>query len=392
VVLSVFGWLRETMGERAARALAMRFNHYALAAGWHVGIAEGHVEDTLASEAGLMEQGRVYSAALTLFLDLAAAEAGEAWTKRALQRAYDGLRWEEREIGAQYLFRDVKRAEALSHEFRSVTEGHLSLLGRMPLFATMDNAELRLLVSRMRPERYAPGQIIIRQGEPGDKFYVIERGHVDVIVRDERGVSEVANRLGRGDFFGELALLRDTPRTATCRATVPTHLLSLSRQDFDHLVKSRFALREKLGESISRAELLRRLPLFAELDAQQIQLLASRLSRETYASGDVIMCQGEVGEAFYVVESGRVQISVDQDGRKRVIAERGPGEYVGEIALLLDVPRTATATALTAVSALSLDRKDFDRLVAEHLFVSQGLDRESSRRMIDLNRTGTLLT
>jgi len=330
-VASVFGQFRETGGEHHARVLAEQFNNYALAAGWRVSVVKGRVHDSLPADLSLIERGEVYAAALTLLLDMVAQEVGEKLTVQALQRAYDGLPWEEREVGAQYLFRDVKRAEALGREFRATQQEHRGLLRRMPLFATMDEAEIDLLCSRLRVEHYSPGQVIIRQGERGDRFYILKRGHVEVAQRDERGVSDVVNRLDRGDYFGELALLRDAPRNATCRATLPTEALSLSRQDFDRLVKARFALREKVDRSIARADLLRRMPLFAELDAQQIQLIAAQLQEENYEPGAVIVCQGEIGEAFYVIESGRVQVSVAQDGEERVIAERGPGEYVGEI-------------------------------------------------------------
>ena len=66
------------------------------------------------------------------------------------------------------------------------------------------------------------------------------------------------------------------------------------------------------------------------------------------------------------------------------MAQRGPGEYLGEIALLLSVPRTASVRALTHITTLALDKADFDRLVAEQFAVAQGLARESSRRMLDL--------
>jgi cAMP-dependent protein kinase regulator len=317
---------------------------------------------------------------------MVAQEMGEKLTVRALQRAYDGLPWEEREIGAQYLFRDVKRAEALSQAFQAARQDHRGLLRRNPLFATMDEGEIDLLLSRLRVARYSQGQVIIRQGDTGDTFYIIKRGHVEVTQRDERGVSEVVNQLDRGDYFGELALLHDAPRNATCRATVPSEVLVLTRPDFDRLVRARFSLREKLDRSTARAELLRRMPLFAELDAQQIQLIAAQLREEVYDQGAVIIRQGEIGETFYVIESGRVRVSVEEDGQEKVVSERGRGEYVGEIALLIDVPRTATVTALTATQVLTLHKDEFDRLVSEHLYVSRGLERETSRRMIDLER------
>ena len=256
----------------------------------------------------------------------------------------------------------------------------------MLLFATMEEAEIDLLCSRLERETFSAGKVIIRQGRRGDKFYIINRGHVEVTVRDERGVTEVVNQLGRGDYFGELALLRDAPRNATCRATLPTEVLVLSRDDFAGLVKGRFALREKVDRSVARVELLRKIPLFAELDAQQIKLIAAQLTEETYPSGKVIIRQGEMGETFYLIESGRVQISVASNGDEEVVAERGPGEYVGEIALLLKVRRTATVTTVEPTQVLTLYKNDFDRLVARHLYVSRGLERETSRRMIDLRR------
>ena len=382
----VFGQFRETDGDRHARVLAEQFNNYTLAASWQVSLVKGQVDDSLPADLGIIERGKIYAAALTLLLELVAQEVGEKLTVRALQRAYDRLPWEEREIGAQYLFREVERAEALSREFQATCQDYQALLRRMPLFATMDEAEITLLCSRLREEHYSPGQVIIRQGERGDRFYIIKRGHVEVTMRDERGVSEVVNQLDRGDTFGELALLRDTPRNATCRATLPMEVLSLSRQDFDRLVKARFALREKVDRSIARADLLRQMPLFAELDALQIQLMAAQLREETYEPGATIIRQGEIGETFYVVESGRVQVSVAQDGEEKVVAQRGPGEYVGEIALLLKVPRTATVRALTPTRVLALHKADFERLVVKHLYVSRGLERETSRRMIDLRR------
>jgi CRP-like cAMP-binding protein len=256
----------------------------------------------------------------------------------------------------------------------------------MPLFATMSDEDLELLLSRLRQECHPPGKAIVRQGEVGDRFYIVRRGHVEVTQRDEQGMTQVVNQLDRGDTFGEVALLRDQPRNATCRATVPTETLSLSRHDFETLVKSRYSLRDSLDQSLARAELLCRIPLFAELNGLQIQHVAAQLQQENWGAGEFFIRQGEVGETFYVIESGRVQVLVSSDGQERVITERGPGEYVGEIALLLEMPRTASVRTLEPTSLLALHKADFDRLVSEHLFISRGLEQETSRRMIDLRR------
>jgi putative peptide zinc metalloprotease protein len=385
---STVAWLhrewRAMAGDRETRALVGEFNNYALAAGWRVQVLQGAVEQSLPGGLPLAQRGETYGAALTLLLDLMARQVGEKVTVRALQQAYDGLPWDQREVAAQYVFRHVRRAEALSREFESTQQSYRALLRRIPLFATMDDAELDLLCSQLRVEQFAPGRTIIRQGDPGDRFYIVYRGHVEVTQRDENGVSNVVEQLERGRYFGELALLNDAPRNATCRATVPTELLSLSRGDFERLVKARFGLRETVDRSLTRAELLRGVPLFDDLDAHQIQLIAAQMREERYEPGEAIIRQGEVGETFYVIESGRLETSVRQDGGERVVAQRGPGEYVGEIALLMQVPRTATVRALTAVQVLVLQREDFDRLVASHLYLGRGLEREASRRLMGL--------
>jgi putative peptide zinc metalloprotease protein len=384
---SLFSQVCQIVGLRSARRLGERFNNRALAAGWDLRLAQGDVMEDVPNDQSLIERGVHYADALSMLLDMVACEVGERLTVRALQRAYDALPWEERETGGQYMFRDVKRAAALSRTFQATQQHYRGLLRRNALFATMDEAEIDLLVSRLKPATVAAGQAIIRQGDRGDTFYIVKRGHVEVTQRDERGVPRVVNQLDRGDAFGELALLHDAPRNATCRATVPTEVLCLSRQAFDRLVRARYSLRKKVDRSIARADLLRRMPLFAELDAHQIQRVASQLREETYDQGAVVIRQGEIGETFYVIEQGRVRVWVEgEEGEEAIIDERGPGEYVGEIALLLDVPRTATVTAATETTLLSLHKDDFEDLVTKHLYVSRGLERETSRRMIDLRR------
>ena len=81
----------------------------------------------------------------------------------------------------------------------------------------------------------------------------------------------------------------------------------------------------------------------------------------TMTPGEPVIEQGEIGDAFYVLRSG--QVDVFEDGR--LLRTLGPGSYFGEVALLLDVPRTASVRTRTAVRAYRLDREGFDRLVRD---------------------------
>ena len=101
--------------------------------------------------------------------------------------------------------------------------------------------------------------------------------------------------------------------------------------------------------------LLARLPLFAPLRPALLDQLARRLVRVEVPAGADVIVEGEAGERFYVVDSGRVRATF----QGRLLSEAGPGEPFGEIALLRDIPRTATVTALEPSVLWALDRDEF---------------------------------
>jgi hypothetical protein len=103
----------------------------------------------------------------------------------------------------------------------------LELLRHLNIFRALAPPTLEELASRLVPIEIEAGREIFRQGEPGDRFYVIAEGEVEVLVDDVRVRTE-----GPGEFFGEIALLEATPRTATVRALVDVEVYALERDDF----------------------------------------------------------------------------------------------------------------------------------------------------------------
>jgi MFS family permease len=101
--------------------------------------------------------------------------------------------------------------------------------------------------------------------------------------------------------------------------------------------------------------LLRGVPLLALLPEPTLEALARSTVRVEAEPGEVVIREGEPGELFYVIESGEVEVT--KEGRH--VTTLGPGDYVGEIALLRDVPRTASVTATTATVFQALDRGTF---------------------------------
>ena len=103
-------------------------------------------------------------------------------------------------------------------------------------------------------------------------------------------------------------------------------------------------------------ELLRRIPLFAKIEASKLKLLAFTSQRLTYKPGDVLFRQGDPGDAAFVIIGGEADVMVDTPGGQLKVAHLKQNDFVGEIAILCDVPRTATVIASTEVTTLRIEK------------------------------------
>ncbi len=260
-----------------------------------------------------------------------------------------------------------RRLRALGHrvQFRLETKWRVEaahLIDALPLFADVPAEVLSDLAGRVRLRTLGRGQPVVRQGERPEAFYVVRRGVVQVVEEDpDNGGERPLRVLGRGESFGELALLEGRPRTATVRAVEESEVFEVDKGSFDRLLADMVVARPEFGPTLQAAAELRGLSCFSHLEPDELADLLERGSWETIAPGEAIVEQGEIGDAFYAIGSG--QVEVIQDGSP--VRTMGPGGYFGEIALLLDVPRTATVVARTSVRAFRLDREGFDRVVAD---------------------------
>ena len=136
-------------------------------------------------------------------------------------------------------------------------------------------------------------------------------------------------------------------------------------------------------------EILRRVPLFAALDPAKLKLLAFTSERMTFQPGQEICRQGDVGDAAYVIVAGEASILVNVDGNEIEVADVGENAVIGEIAVLCEIPRTATVRAKQSLQALKIDKETFLRMIRE--FPDMGI--EIMRELADrLTKTTAELT
>ncbi len=237
----------------------------------------------------------------------------------------------------------------------------LAILRRTPSFTGLTMLALETLASRLERAQAPAGEILIRQNDVGDRFYLIDQGKVSVTIDGYRVAV-----LGPGESFGEKALLRAISRTATVTALEPTDLWYLDAADFvaavteeEGPVPGQVATRRPgRGEMHSLEETLRAIPLFGAFDRRH---LASAGRVIEVSAGTALTREGEPGDAFFVVLGGHAEVTIG--GRPvRTLSE---GDWFGEIALIHDVPRTATVVAGDDARVFQLSRSEFLRVLRQ---------------------------
>jgi cAMP-dependent protein kinase regulator len=211
----------------------------------------------------------------------------------------------------------------------------------------------------VRLRRVASGRPIVRQGERATELFVVRRGTLEIVEEEERtGVERVLRVLGRGESFGELGVATAAPRAATVRSLSEAELFVIDKSTFDRLLAQSLRLPE-FGPTVQRVNEVRSLPPFASLEPDEGAELLGSGAWVSFSPSEVIVREGEPGDAFYALAAG--QVDVFERGRQ--VRTMGAGSHFGELALLHDVPRTATVVARTPVRAFRLEREGFDRLI-----------------------------
>ena len=238
-----------------------------------------------------------------------------------------------------------------------------ALIDALPAFNDLDEALLSDLAGRVEVVSVGDGQTVFRRGDQADAFYVVRSGAIRI--EDEQpdnGDTVVLTTLGRGDAFGELGLLGSAPRAATARADGRTTLFRIDKAAFDRLLADDITAPTFAPTMQAYAE-LRSLPVFRTLSTADLASVLSHGSWRTAAPGEVLIREGDPGDAFYALGAGRVDVIREGE----VVAALGPGEHFGDVALLTDAPRNATVVTHTPSRIFRLDREGFQRVVAETL-------------------------
>jgi CRP-like cAMP-binding protein len=236
------------------------------------------------------------------------------------------------------------------------------IVASLRMLRGVESSHLRALASCLEPLQVRTGETVVRQDQPCEGLYYIVSGVGHSEEYDVAGEMMIGAYMQAGDTFGERAFLNDNSEALwefSVRASSKMELLRIGRRDFDNYCRSFPTVGKKIRDTVERTLRLRKTPFFQELPPSMAALLLARVRYENVPTGASVVRQGEVGHRFYIIQSGTAEATVMTPAGERRLSLMGPGDYFGEIALLLDIPRTATVKAIEPLQVGSLEKQDF---------------------------------
>lgn len=247
-------------------------------------------------------------------------------------------------------------------------------LGRSVLFRDLPPAELAAVAAAVKPEEHKRGSFVVREGEPGEKLYIVLSGRLEVRRDYAPGRSEPVAALEEGDVFGEIALLQAIPRTRSVRSLDRSVLLALDKADFERLVLSKLS-RQVVADAVQKVSFLQRAVLTRNWSHAMLSAYARRSKLLETSENALILEEGKANHCFYLVHRGEVAVKVNDREVRRLQA----GDSFGELSLLGNGIATASVVVCGKhASVLEISARDFLDFISSDFMV--GLAWEGARK------------
>jgi cAMP-dependent protein kinase regulator len=241
-----------------------------------------------------------------------------------------------------------------------------SAIGSSPLLSELDSDLVKHLIDAGTLTRRPPGEAVFKQGDVGTSLFLILQGEV-AVVRDVAGETprELA-RLRAGAFFGEMALITNSARSATVRVEKAADLLEVSRRAVRAMIEKEPRVL-KLLMRFFRARLVGTLlqtsPVFEPFSREDRKKLVASFRLRELGAGHAVFEEGSKAEGLFVLLAGRLEVL---KGLDKVLGQLSPGDVFGEMSLLDGSVAMATVRAKTRSWVLLLPRHGFEDLAARY--------------------------
>ncbi|MDF3031439.1 MAG: cyclic nucleotide-binding protein [Moraxellaceae bacterium] len=246
----------------------------------------------------------------------------------------------------------------------TVDEALTVIQHNVPLFQELPKLLMRELVLDSNILMPAMNEVIFRKNDYTNSFMAIVEGSVVVEIEEEGGHVAFIT-LGQGQFFGEMGLISGRRRTATVRAGEGTSIVEVPRRLMLKLIASVDSLRRQIDAVFLRRAITTYLAPTLPPEAVT-ELMDGGVNVRRYGANEIIFREGDAPDALYLIRSGSVTVSKDVSGHDVVLSYVAAGNYVGEMALLNDTPRSATVQATVPTEMILLDAGTFRRVITRN--------------------------
>ena len=224
------------------------------------------------------------------------------------------------------------------------------ILRRSSVFRFLSDEHFAAIEPLLQEEHYGFGDVIVKQEDPADSFYVLTRGRARALKIKSDGEEIPLGVLKPGDSFGEAALSEGGTRNATVRCSTAVNVLRIDRADFLELVGrvpdiKRFV--ETTGRNRALQSFLYQFSNFGRLPTAVLRSVIDRLKPVVFEKGNLIIREGEDAGPLYVVQKGRARAFIGVNGRERNLSFYREGDFFGELSILNGSPRAASVQAFT---------------------------------------------
>jgi CRP-like cAMP-binding protein/Fe-S-cluster-containing hydrogenase component 2 len=242
--------------------------------------------------------------------------------------------------------------------FRSVDEALARVQKNVRLLSHITPLQLREFMLDSEILTPKQGESIFQRNDYTNTFFSIVEGEVQVVL-DAEGKQRFS--LKRGEFFGEMSLISGRRRSATIVAGANCVLIETPRRSMNRLINSVEAVKREIDEVFILRAIQQRFAPEASID--QLTDVVGSAKLEKFKAGDVLFNEGELGDCLHMVRIGSLTISRNIGGKDVVLSYVPAGNYIGEMALLGETRRSATARAAIATETVRLDGDAFKKLV-----------------------------
>ena len=242
-------------------------------------------------------------------------------------------------------------------DWRPMTQHENEVLDRSPLFRFLPEERADCLRAALHEEHFEFGEVIVREGDEADACYILVNGRARVVKEIKDGQEIALAVLRPGDQFGEQALIGGGRRNATVRCSTAVDALRLSRTDFLSLLTEHPELKTALELTSRHRTLhgfLHEFSNFGRLPERALRTLVEKMTPVEFTRGATIFHEGDPAGPLFFIESGRVRIFTQKNGRQRNVAFCREGDFFGELSILNGSQRAASVAAVADCRLLAL--------------------------------------